>query len=252
MNEILDSENHKTHREPAAPSTVPAPGLTPSRSALRPADCSCGGAVDTNPQLQDLGHVYAIGTVAPRFPTLGLEKELAQAVKGAETANLTDGQVLHDVLCRPENRYLAREMCWVFAVEGIDTYLLEPRSEHELDQLITTVRPDTGLDVDVVIGSRGSVAPPDRCNGLMLPTVMCDQVFTFDVDSFIDTIPRPASITEDAFGDAARELFFRVMQLTDNVGSEPEHRAINYLTLRYLFCARHGKRLLRRLGIAST
>jgi hypothetical protein len=35
------------------------------------------------------------------------------------------------------------------------------------------------------------------------------------------------------FGQAAEELFDRIMQLTDNAGATDEHRALNYLAMRY-------------------
>ena len=35
------------------------------------------------------------------------------------------------------------------------------------------------------------------------------------------------------FGAASRELFDRIMQMTDNAGATDEHRALNYLSVRY-------------------
>jgi hypothetical protein len=43
-------------------------------------------------------YVYALGRIEPRFPTLSIEKEMAQATGRAETAGLTDRQALHGVL----------------------------------------------------------------------------------------------------------------------------------------------------------
>ena len=43
-------------------------------------------------------YVYALGRVEPRFPSLAVEKEFAQATGRAETAGLTDRQALHAVL----------------------------------------------------------------------------------------------------------------------------------------------------------
>src|SRR5262245_41387678 len=45
----------------------------------------------------------------------------------AETAGLTDRQVLHDVLSQRENRYLARQLCYVLTIAGLETYILQPR-----------------------------------------------------------------------------------------------------------------------------
>src|SRR5215469_16522088 len=84
--------------------------------------------------------VYAIGRIEPRFPSLGIEKELAQATGRADTIGLTDRQAAHAVLADPANRYLARKLCWVLTIEGIDTYLLIPRDATDLDMLIDALR----------------------------------------------------------------------------------------------------------------
>jgi hypothetical protein len=88
-------------------------------------------------------------------------------------------------------------------------------------------------DVDVVIGVRGPIAPPELCNGLMIPVVMFDQIYSFDTDSLIAGIPRPEQIAAEQFAPAAEELFMRLMQMADNAGATDEHRALNYLTVRY-------------------
>jgi hypothetical protein len=68
-------------------------------------------------------YVYALGRIEPRFPRLSVEKEYAQATGRAETAGLTDRQALQAVLSKPENRYLARQLCYVLTIEGLDTYI---------------------------------------------------------------------------------------------------------------------------------
>ena len=54
-----------------------------------------------------------------RFPTLAVEKEFAQVVGREDTTGLTDQQALRSLLSDRANRYLARELCWVFAIEGL-------------------------------------------------------------------------------------------------------------------------------------
>ena len=58
---------------------------------------------------------------------MGVEKEFAQATGRADSAGLTDRETAQAVLSDPANRYLARQLCWVLTIEGIDTYLLIPR-----------------------------------------------------------------------------------------------------------------------------
>ncbi|MGB6658571.1 MAG: hypothetical protein WBE90_05600, partial [Xanthobacteraceae bacterium] len=71
------------------------------------------------------------------------------------------------------------------------------------------------------------------CNGLMVPIVAFDQIYSFDRDALIKAIPRPEKTTAAQFAPAAEELFGRIIQLTDNAGATDEHRALNYLAMRY-------------------
>jgi hypothetical protein len=179
-------------------------------------------------------YVYALGRIEPRFPRLSVEKEYAQATGRAETAGLTDRQALQTVLSKPENRYLARQLCYVLTIEGLDTYILQPGDPVDLQILIESLRPSPQPgDVDVVVGRRGPIAPPDLCNGLMVPVVFFDQIYSFDRESFIKSIPRPEKMPAKDFGPAAEELFDRVIQMADNAGATDADRAVNYLALRY-------------------
>jgi hypothetical protein len=179
-------------------------------------------------------YVYALGRIEPRFPRLSIEKEYAQATARAETAGLTDRQALQTVLSQPENRYLARQLCYIFTIEGLDTYILQPGDPADLQILIESLRPTPQPgDVDVVVGRRGPIAPPEFCNGLTVPIVIFDQIYSFDRESFVKSIPRPEKISEADFGPAAQELFDRIIQMTDNAGATDADRAVNYLALRY-------------------
>jgi hypothetical protein len=218
---------------------APAPVLAAARPAanlIAPQACpTCGSAPDTNSAATAAAsYVYAIGRIDPRFPRPSLEKEFAQATGRAETAGLTDRQAIQKVLSQRQNRYLARQLCWVMTIEGLETYLLVPRDPGDLDLLIEALRPTPSpTDLDVVIGTRGPIATPEVCNGLMVPIVTFDQIYSFDRGSLIKAIPRPANLSAEEFGPVAEELFDRLMQLTDNAGATDEHRALNYLAMRY-------------------
>jgi len=71
------------------------------------------------------------------------------------------------------------------------------------------------------------------CNGLVVPIVVFDQLYSFDRDSLIASIPRPENVPAERFAEVAAEVFDRIMQLTDNAGATDEHRALNYLLVRY-------------------
>jgi PatG C-terminal len=191
---------------PAGPTDSVRPvsdGLTaaPSPTPLAPQPCpTCG----SNGTAMPASYVYALGFIEPRFPRLSVEKEFAQATGRAETANLTDRQALRRVL--EQNRYLVKQLCWVMTVGGLETYLVVPRDP---------------------------LASPEMCNGLLVPMVAFDQLYSFDRDSLIASIPRPEQVPAERFAEIAAEVFDRIMQLTDNAGATDEHRALNYLTVRY-------------------
>jgi hypothetical protein len=178
-------------------------------------------------------YVYALGQIEARFPRPSVEKEMAQATGRAETAGRTDQQAFYQVLSRRENRYLARQMCWVLMIQGLETYILQPRDPADIDLLISAIEPHESPWISTVIGVRGPIAPPDYCNGLMVPIVIFDQIYTFSRESLIEAIPRPEGVDTQQFGAASRELFDRIMQMTDNAGATDEHRALNYLSVRY-------------------
>ena len=128
-------------------------------------------------------------------------------------------------------------MCWVFSVQGLETYILQPRNPADFDLLVDAVRPRySPSDLDCVVGVRGPIAPPELCNGLMVPIVGFDQIYSFTRDALIEAIPKPGKPDEDnaeEFRPAAEEVFDRIMLMMDNAGATDEHRALNYLAMRY-------------------
>jgi hypothetical protein len=196
---------------------------------------TCAVPMKTDPgNVTTTPYVYALGRIEPRFPRLSVEKEYAQAAGRAQTADLTDRQALQSVLSEPQNRYLARQLCWVLTIEGLDTYILRPQDPADLRILIESLRSaPQPSDIDVVVGIRGHVASPDLCNGLMVPIVSFDQIYSFDRTSLIEQIPRPENFPGDEFRSVAAELFDRIMQITDNAGATDADRAVNYCALRY-------------------
>lgn len=205
--------------------------IVPAQGSEAETPCpNCGGGATSMP----LSHVYAIGRIEARFPRLAVEKEFAQATMRAETVDLTDQETFHNVLSQAENRYLARQLCWVFTIQGLETYILHPRDPRDFDRLVEAIRPQPSpLDIDVVIGALGPIAPPDYCNGLMVPIVVFDQIYSFDRDTLIKAIPRLDKMKDEKFEAVAGEVFDRIMQMTDNAGASDDHRALNYLAMRY-------------------
>jgi hypothetical protein len=119
-------------------------------------------------------------------------------------------------------------------IEGLETYILAPRDPVDLDLLLETLRSGPSpMDLDLVVGAQGPLASPEMCNGVVLPIVVFDQIYSFDREALISAIPRPERIPQESFGPAAGELFDRIMLMADNAGATDEHRALNYLAVRY-------------------
>src|SRR5215470_2495460 len=198
-----------------------ARGLIPAQPSAPPAQQPCP-TCGTPGASMPVSYVYSLTKIEPRFPRLSIEKEFAQATGRAETANLTDRQALQRVL--EQNRYLVKQLCWVMTVGGLETYIVTPRDPTDANLLVETLRPNPRPgDVDLVVGMLGPLAPPEMCNGLVVPIVVFDQLYSFDRDSLIASIPRPDNVPAERFGEAAAEVFDRVMQITDNAGATDEH-----------------------------
>jgi cyclic patellamide precursor peptide PatG len=227
-----------TFSDPATDLTAPSP--QPMQRASAP--CSACGMTAGHPGEPERStgaqptrrYVYTLGRVEARYPSLSVEKEFAQAAGRAETIGLTDPEVLAKLLSAKQNRYLARSVCWILTIEGIEAYVLMPRDSDDLDMLIESLRPAPRItDLNVVIGRIGPMAAPSLCNGLTLPTVTFDQVFSFDLDSFANAVPVPEGSKEKDFKSSVLSVFLRVLQMADNRGVDDHHRALNYLATRY-------------------
>jgi hypothetical protein len=213
---------------------------TQSNVMDKPCECgkeSCPTCRSEREKMYLNSYVFAIGKVIHRFPNKSLEMELVQAIgrkPEAETKNLTHPEVAHKVLSDPNNRYIARQICYVLNIEGLETYILLPSDPLDIDRLAQAIRPaPTPGDIDVIIGRRGPISTPQMCNGLIVPIVTIDQIYSFDRDTLIKAIPKPKGVSEEQFGKTANAIFDHIIQIADNTGAIDEHRALNYLAVRY-------------------
>jgi cyclic patellamide precursor peptide PatG len=198
--------------------------------------CGCGNKSNNMTPRQ---YIYAIGKIVYRFPNKSVEMELVQAIgriPEGETKSLTNLEVAHEVFTDPNNRYLARQICYILNIEGLETYILVPGDPLDIDRFAQALRPapDVG-DIDVIIGRRGPMASPEMCNGLVVPVVIVDQIYSFDRATLMKAIPKrkEKSANEDQFRKTADAVFSHLIQIADNAGAIDEHRALNYLAVRY-------------------
>ena len=122
----------------------------------------------------------------------------------------------------------------MLTIAGLETYILVPHDPADFDLLVESLRPKPqAWDLDCIIGVRGPIAPPEMCNGLMVPIVAFDQIYSFDREALVKAIPKPEKASAEKFAPAAEEMFDRIVQMTDNAGATDDHRALNYLAVRY-------------------
>jgi PatG Domain len=96
--------------------------------------CGCGAKnsrehLSDNEKKSSPKYVYAIGKLTHRFPNRSIEMEYAQAIGRVPeigTKGLTDAQAMSKTLTDSNNRYLAHQICYVFNIENLETYVLVP------------------------------------------------------------------------------------------------------------------------------
>ncbi|MEU0950156.1 hypothetical protein ABZ379_47050 [Streptomyces canus] len=180
-------------------------------------------------------YVFAIGQIRAQSRNPGVEKEFAQVVGATDTRGLTTDEVLREVLARPENRYLARQMQYVLTIQGVDTYDVVPSFSDDYGKLIEAVRPAPHpLDLDVVVGVRGPLTAADSCAGqLALPVLEFQQLYSFDRPSLFKAIEKPEGMSGKRFRATADEVLTKILQITENAGATPQDRAANFVACRY-------------------
>ncbi|MFF4330767.1 cyanobactin maturation protease PatG family protein [Streptomyces sp. NPDC001591] len=208
----------------------------PTKGSVTAEGCGCGAGHDgpserTAPAPPSF--VYAIGRIDFQCRDRGVERELAQSMRRTDTAWMTDREALCEVLTQPENRYLTRQLCYVLSIQGLDTYVLVPRVADDFALLAEAVRPSHQADaLDVVIGVREGLAHTGYCNGLQLPVVTFDQLYSASTSYLVQSIERPESMDAEQFDKAAADLLNTVLSVSGNVGASDEHRALTYLMVR--------------------
>jgi hypothetical protein len=201
-------------------------------------ECSCGcknNPSPKNPSIAEPSYVYALGRIEPRFPSIGIEREYRDAARRVETKDLTDRQVFAAVLSKRENKYLIRQMCWVFLVESVETYVIYPRDPSESSDLVEALQGNPiGEDIDLLIGFRNGFSSPALCGGLTVPVVHFEQLYTFTrPDLTHEMLGKDSALSSEQQAAILIEVLQRVLQLADNAGNSDSHRALNFMAARY-------------------
>jgi hypothetical protein len=165
---------------------------------------------------------------------VGVEKELVQFGTRVERSGVDDLAFLHAILAESESRYLARQLCWVFVGYDRDLFVVLPRDSGELDSLIEAFTSSREGSIAVAVG------PAARPTGWTsdvgesdLPRYALDQLITFDINEFAGKVPGADDLPKESFADTVRTIFTRITRRAGNTGMSDEHRALNYVALRY-------------------
>ena len=185
-----------------------------------------------------LNFVYALGRISPRFPSLACEQEYYQLCQRYDgVSGHSDHELFARVLTEPGNLYLVRQLYWVLSVQGVEAYFVVPHYSSDIGQFVSSIRPNPDpADLDLVIGTTSPFSLPGPTSPLSLPLLTCDQLYSFDRKSLLNSIPTDDGTSKAEVARlrvAADELLSTVLQLTDNAGAADEHRAVNYLAVRY-------------------
>jgi hypothetical protein len=179
-----------------------------------------------------LDYIYAVGRIEIRFPNEATRNEFVQAE--LVTNGLLDRQAYKSILSNPNNLHKARQVCWILTSEGLPIYLLMPKELNSFNRFVEDLVHCLSYDINVVVGVRGQICTPDMCDGLVMPIVLCDQIYAINLDSLIKSIitciPRPENVEEDQLTSLVKESLFDIMKITNNPGASEADRAVNYLS----------------------
>lgn len=184
----------------------------------------------------NFGYVYAVGELVTRFPSPDVEKEYDQVATAMNVASVYDVLKQSSVMGSLEDRgadnaYLAREMDWVFTINGMEAYQVEPHTLIELGNMVEAINPKAKGKYQVLIGTQDPLT--DTGNGL--PWVTCNRIFHFDPDAFGGQVAaRATEVGATVDKKTATDFFAQLLQFVKNPGNSDNNRAINYLALNYV------------------
>jgi hypothetical protein len=171
--------------------------------------------------------VYAIGSVEPRFADLGVEREFDQISANSDQAgDVRERAFVHELLSKPENRYLARGLCWVLTTRTADACSLVV-TESLLDDYLAASAPASDR-LSAVVGE----VSRNRCLS-HAPAVDVVQLLAFTAAEFASGVPTPQPVDPSQFASIVEEVFLRIRDRDGNHGLSVEHRALNFVALRY-------------------
>jgi hypothetical protein len=194
--------------------------------------CSCNEKFEKN--------IYSLGRLRFVFPDDSVYWEVVQSLGRIQNPHIRGQDTTIATLLDPEHRYLLREICWVFTINNVDTFILKPRDVNDYYLITKALRTPFRFSsverpfLDLVIGQRGPLSSPETCGGLTLPIVKLDQIYTFNIQDFKNYVysRNPGDYDTDTWEAIVDETVEHILLINDNTGEDDLHRAINYVLMR--------------------
>ena len=221
---------------------MPAYDGVEQKSDIEPQSCNCDGSSglcqcnyinNKNPSF-----AYAVGSIQPYFPSHDLQKEYEAIVKKLKL-EFSDYYKVFTYHTNSDDkkattyypyRYIAEQLCWVFSIENVDGYIVIPRSQTTLTEIINALQISDATeksDLCMMQGQLGSQAPNGYCGNLRLPLVLCNHFKKCD--------------QSEVSG-------FESLKLKANGGQSNNSRAINYFALHYTSLIEEYSQLKNRIS----
>lgn len=191
----------------------------------------------------DAPYVLTYGTIEATFPSLSVEKEFYQAIDpdaegrelfaGDDTLDLwrvnkaaRSGNLVYTVLSKPENLYIAREMCWTLRIGGgAGGYRLLPDEEEMLQLLIAALAPGAdGRRLTQRITGERAPALPSPCDAEGLPPLHPLRLEPISAELLVKQLAKQAPTAD---GGRLTALVQEGLTLAANPGDSDERRAMN-------------------------
>jgi hypothetical protein len=218
---------------------------------------ACTKAAEQSPPLEQF--VFAIGRLDVRLATIGLEREFRRVAKYEEGKSLSRGGRMHAIF--EAHHHIASRACYVMSIGGTPAFSLMPTIQAARTALVEAVAQlDSPSHWLLVIGKLGPTTRPGDCGGLLVPVVLCDQIYCFSVDEWIEDLQKAVSRgrtaeakeMKDMLAVVARDLFNQSVSSLQNIGVSDTHRALNFLLMRHpgvllTVAERRGKATLERI-----
>jgi hypothetical protein len=224
--------------QPVTPDLSTAGQASPDPAQAKSTGTPCADCASRmRPQEQ---HVYAIGRLEVRFPSLGIEREYQQRERA-----------LHDLPQQPRNArilavleknpHLALRVGYVFLIGGNPVFALSPSSGALKDTFFKALAQSHEMDHScVVIGRVGAFTNPATYGGLLLSLVSVDQLYTFSASEWAEGLAKVAQpalksrkVETAHFRAVSQGIFREVTTMPENMGVSDGHRALNYLLVQH-------------------